>query len=261
MRERFLAIYRHRALVAALVARELKARYRGSLLGFLWSFLNPLLLMLVYFLAFTTYMRFDMEKYSAFLLTGLLPWLWFSSSVNEGTVSIISGGNLIKKVMFPAEILPLVSVVTNLVHYLLSLVILIPFLLIYQIPLNPLILVPYFVVLVVVQFIFTLGLSLGLSALTVHLRDIQHIISNLLVLWFFCSPIIYPMSVVPQRLKPLTLALNPVSHLMMGYHKIFFYSSRPETKSLLAIFGLSCLVFLAGWFIFEHFRDSFAEEV
>jgi len=281
MKETITNIYKHRALVQALVARELKARYRSSLLGFLWSFLNPLLLMAVYATVFTIFLRFGMPKYASFLLTGLLPWIWFSSSINEATVSIVAGGNLIKKVMFPAEVLPLVSVLTNLVHYLLSLVILIPFVALNGAPeakdvlgpaigdvtaSNPFWLVVSFVLLMLIQLIFTYGLALGLSALTVHLRDIQHIVINLMTLWFFASPIIYPAmqlssKQVPQILKNLAIDYNPMAHLIIAHHKIFICRIAPSFTELVVMLAASLVILFLGYLVFEKFRDSFAEEV
>lgn len=265
----------------ALVARELKARYRSSILGFLWSFLNPLLLMGVYATVFTIFLRFGMPNYASFLLTGLLPWIWFSTSVNEATVSVVSGGNLIKKVMFPAEVLPLVCVLTNLIHYLLSLIILIPFLVLYGSPppekvleltpdmlvsSNPVWLFLSFAILVVIQLIFTYGIGLALSALTVHLRDIQHIVLNLMTLWFFASPIIYPAmqlnsKQVPSALKSLAIDFNPIAYLVIAHHKIFILRIAPSPVELGAMLIGSLIVLFIGYSIFEKFRDSFDEEV
>lgn len=281
LKDSIVSIYKHRALVQALIARELKARYRSSLLGFLWSFLNPLLLMAVYATVFTVFLRFGMPKYASFLLTGLLPWIWLSSSVNEGTISIVSGGNLIKKVMFPAEVLPLVSVLTNLVHYLLSLAILIPFLAINGVPppgqvlgeasgdlatSNPVWLVASFVLLMLIQLTFTYGLALALSALTVHLRDIQHIVVNLLTLWFFASPIIYPVTQlrsdhVPEILKSLALDYNPMAYLIIAYQKVFICRIAPSFTELFLMLAASLVTVFLGYLVFEKFRDSFAEEV
>jgi ABC-type polysaccharide/polyol phosphate export permease len=123
-------LFRYRGLIQSLVARELKARYRGSVLGFFWSFVNPLLLLTIYSFVFTVILPRDpndpekLVPYSLFMFSGLLPWTWFASSLMEGTGSLISGGNLIKKVLFPAEVLPIVSVISNLVHFMFGLVIL-----------------------------------------------------------------------------------------------------------------------------------------
>jgi lipopolysaccharide transport system permease protein len=184
-------LFRYRGLVQSLVARELKARYRGSALGFLWSFINPLLLLLIYSFVFTTVMPNEtkgVQPYQLFMFCGILPWTWFSTSLSDAAGSLISGGNLIKKVLFPAEVLPLVSVLTNMVHFFLGLPILVAFLLIYRHYPNPAN-VLWFPVAVLVQLLFTSALALIVSALAVHFRDIRDILANLLTLWFFATPI------------------------------------------------------------------------
>lgn len=169
-------LYRYRSLVWNLVVRELKARYRGSMLGFLWSFLNPLLLISVYTLVFSVYLRFNMENYVVHSMSGLIPWLWFSSSLLEASGSILAGGNLIKKILFPAEVLPLVVVMSNSVNFLLSLPILMLFVVLFKIPIGPSMLALPLVILI--QFVFTLGLAFMFSSLCVHYRDIQHLLGN-----------------------------------------------------------------------------------
>src|SRR5579872_792217 len=155
-------LIRYRGLIQSLVARELKARYRGSVLGFFWSFVNPVLLLLVYSFVFSTIMPNTtpgIQPYALFMFCGILPWTWFAASLSEAANSLIAGGNLIKKVLFPAEVLPIVSVLTNMVHFFLGLPILIAFLVIYQHPPDAWDLV-WFPVAVVVQLVFTTALAL-----------------------------------------------------------------------------------------------------
>src|ERR1700730_8000952 len=166
-------LLRYRSLISSLVARELKARYRGSALGFVWSFINPLLLLLIYSFVFTTVMPNTTEgvqPYQLFMFCGILPWTWFASSLSESANSLIAGGNLIKKVLFPAEVLPLVSVLTNMVHFMLGLLILAAFLLYYRRPPDALGLL-WFPVAMLVQLVFTSALALILSALAVRFWD------------------------------------------------------------------------------------------
>jgi lipopolysaccharide transport system permease protein len=211
-------LVRYRGLVQSLVARELKARYRGSVLGFFWSFINPLLLLLIYSFVFSVVLPgtrpSSLEPYALFMFCGILPWTWFSSSLSEASGVLISSGNLIKKVLFPAEILPIVTVLANLVHFFLGLPILAIFLIYYRAPLQISELV-WFPVIVAVQWLLTTGLALILSALTVHFRDIRDILSNLLTFWFFATPIIYPMSEAPAFARTL-LNANPVTHLVIS---------------------------------------------
>ncbi len=202
-------LFRYRALIASLVARELTARYRGSVLGFFWSFVNPLLSLLIYTFVFTVVMPGirpqTYEPFALFMFCGILPWTWFSSSLLEASNVLIAGGNLIRKVLFPAEVLPLVTVFSGLVHFCFGLPILAGFLIYYQVPVHPLDLL-WFPVIVFVQLVLTAGLALLVSALTVHFRDVRDLLQNLLTLWFFATPIIYPLSVgaaaVPAAAEP-----------------------------------------------------------
>lgn len=256
-------LVRYRGLIQSLVARELKARYRGSLLGFFWSFINPLLLLSIYTFVFAYVMpaRFEgADPYALFLFCGILPWTWFASSLTESSNVLIAGGNLIKKVLFPAEILPIVTVLANMVHFFLGLPILALFLFWYRAPLT-LGELAWFPVIVLIQFVLTLGFALILSALTVHFRDIRDILSNVLTLWFFSTPIIYPWKAAPDFGKWF-LNINPFTHLAVSYQEVLFFPGPVgHWKWLLALGGASLVFFLFGYFIFDRLRDTFAEEV
>ena len=258
-------LFRYRGLIQSLVARELKARYRGSVLGFFWSFVNPLLLLAIYSFVFTTVMPNEtkgIQPDALFMFCGILPWTWFSSSLLEASGSLIAGGNLIKKVLFPAEVLPIVSVLANMVNFFLGLPILILFLLIYRHQPNPWNLV-WFPVAVIIQLVFTAALALIVSALAVHFRDIRDLLSNLLTLWFFATPIIYPWFQPNVQRFRLFFNVNPFTHLAVSYQEILFFNQGPvgHWKWLLALGVLSVGLFLAGYWLFDRLRDSFAEAV
>src|SRR5687767_7651419 len=217
-------LFRYRGLIQSLVSRDLKARYRGSMLGFFWSFINPLMLLLVYSFVFATIMdqrASGLEHYELFLFCGLLPWTWFQSSLMESSGVLISGGNLIRKVLFPAEVLPIVSVLSGLVHFCFGLPILAAFFVYFRVTVTPLDLL-WLPVIVAVQLALTLGFALILSALTVHFRDIRDLLSNLLTLWFFATPIIYPITQAPASIRPI-LDLNPFTHLAVAYQEVLFF--------------------------------------
>ena len=254
---------RYRGLIQSLVARELKARYRGSVLGFFWSFINPLTLLLIYTFVFKYVMPAAVkgaDPYPLFMFCGILPWTWFASSLVESSGVLISGGNLIKKVLFPAEILPIVTVTANMIHFFLALPILVVFLIVYRAPLTVSELL-WFPFVVAVQYVFTLGCALILSALTVHFRDIKDILSNVLTLWFFATPIIYPYLFAPDIAKRF-LNWNPMAHIVISYQEILFFNGPfGHWKWLLALAVASVGLFLAGYWIFDRLRDSFAEEV
>ncbi len=255
---------RYRALIQTLVVRDLKARYRGSVLGFFWSFFNPALLLFIYTFVFTKVLPSshppDMEPFALFMFCGILPWTWFSSSLLESSNTLIAGGNLIKKVLFPAEVLPIVTVLANMVHFFLGLPILAAFVIYYQRPVDPVELL-WFPVIVLVQLVLTTGLAMFLSALTVHFRDLKDLLGNILTLWFFATPIIYSIEMAPPDMR-WWLNLNPMTHLMRSYQEVLFFEGPLGHQKWLAALGVaSVVVFLAGYFVFDRLRDSFAEEV
>jgi ABC-type polysaccharide/polyol phosphate export permease len=257
-------LLKYRQLIQSLVVRELKARYRGSVLGFFWSFINPLLMLLIYTFVFATVLpnrAEDIQPYALFMFCGILPWTWFSSSLLESSNVLIAGGNLIKKVLFPAEVLPIVTVLANMVHFFLGLPIVVIFLAYYQLMPDALDML-WFPVVVAVQLLFTLGLALLVSALTVHFRDVKDILSNVITFWFFASPIIYPMKMAVDSGYKFWMDLNPFTHLAVSYQEIlFFHGGFGHWKWLLALGAGSVVLFLFGYFIFDRLRDSFAEEV
>jgi ABC-type polysaccharide/polyol phosphate export permease len=259
-----LTLFRYRGLIQSLVVRDLKARYRGSVLGFLWSFVNPLLLLLIYTFVFTVVMPGargrDVEPFAVFMFCGILPWTWFSSSLLESANVLVSGGNLIKKVLFPAEVLPIVTVLAGLVNFCLGLPILGAFLLYYRVrvPLLDLLWLP---LVIVFQCLMTLGLALVVSSLTVLFRDVRDLLANVLTLWFFATPIIYPLWSVPERFRTV-LELNPMTYPIVSYQEILFRQEPFRDWGHVVEFGaMALVVFLAGYFVFNRLRDTFAEEV
>jgi lipopolysaccharide transport system permease protein len=262
MLQQLATLVRYRPLIQSLVGRDLKARYRGSVLGFFWSFVNPLLLLLTYGLVFTYMLPVDrseaFQPYFVFLFCGLLPWTWFNASLLESCGVLIAGGNLIKKVLFPAEVLPVVTVFTNLVHFLLGLPILFIFLAASGRLHVTLLLLP---LPLLIQLILTLGLALLVSALTVHFRDIQNILSHVLQLLFFATPIIYPFAEVHSQTVQRLLRLNPMTHVVLSYQQMLFSGHFDHLGGLLKA-GLVALAFFAlGAFLFDRLRDTLAEEV
>lgn len=258
-------LFKHRQLILILVSRELKARYRGTMFGFLWSLFNPLLLMLVYTVVFGFIVSggrvagFPSTKfYALFLFNGILPWTWFASSLMESSNVLMVQGALIKKIKFPIEVLPIMVVITNMVHFILALPVLFLFFIIFGKSLS--LWVFFLPISLLAQFIFTMGLCFLISALTVHFRDIKDILSNLLTLWFFATPIIYTYKSVPNALK-MVLNLNPMTHLIESYHYAFYFGSLPHWKrfSITVLVGL--LFFYLGYLIFDKLRDTFVEEV
>lgn len=267
--ENLKGLYKYRVLIQNLVSRELKARYRGTVLGFLWSFFNPLLLMVVYTLVFGFIIRprdpaFEGSPflYALFLFCGVLPWTWFSSSSLESANVLMVQGNMIKKILFPVEILPIVVVTSNFVHFVFGLPILFIFALIMLKKFTVYIL--FLPLVVLVQFVFSLGFAFLVSSLTVHFRDIKDILANLLTFWFFASPIIYPMTfetIEKHIWLRIMLNLNPMTHIMQGYQNCVFFGEMIRWKRLGVTLLVSLILLFIGYYIFDRLRDSFPEEV
>ena len=253
----------YRPLIQSLVARDLKARYRGSVLGFLWSFVNPLLLLSIYTFVFTVVMpgaRPGLEPYSLFMFCGLLPWTWFSSSVLESATVLVAGGNLIRKVLFPAEVLPIVNVFAGFVHFCLGMLIVAGAVVYFRVSVSPQELL-WLPVIVLVQLILTLGVALIVSVITVHFRDMRDLLGNLLQLLFFATPILYPLTAVPPTLQPL-MKFNPFTHLARAYQDVLFYQGPfTEARSLLLLGAFSVALLLISLALFDRLRDTLPEAV
>src|SRR5260370_37764694 len=252
-------LYQYRALLWSLTLRELKARYRGSVLGFLWTFLNPTLLMISYALVFGVFMKSGIKNYVFFLFVGLLPWIFFSTSVGVGASAISDRRDLLTKVRFPPQVLPATVVATNLCNYVLSIPLMIALGAYFQVwPSWHIVAYPLVLAL---QIVFTMALSYFVSALNVVFRDLQHIIANLLTLWFFVTPVFYPLATIPERFRTILLAGNPMAVLVTSYQAIFYEHQLPAAAPL-AVVALESLILL--WLasaVFERHREVFAELV
>ena len=257
-------LYRYRQLLAALTARDLKARYRGSILGFFWSLANPLLLLAVYTVVFTIFFPSQVVRpYPLFLFAGILPWTFFSAAVLESTTSISGNAGLIKKVMFPAETLPLVVVLSHLVHFLLALPILFVAMAIYAwlgqatIPATAALL-PF---LILLQTIFVAGIVMCVASASVLLRDLRDIIANLMQLGFFITPIIYLIDRIDSRPLRALLRLNPMTPFVVSYQDILFFGHLPGLSDALLMVAYACASMMLGITVFDRLRDSLAEAI
>jgi ABC-type polysaccharide/polyol phosphate export permease len=261
-------VVRFRGLLATLVGRELKARYRGSALGFVWSLLNPLLLLGVYSFVFGLVFvqgRSDLaDPYALFLITGLFPWVWVSTSLIEGTVSLAANAGLIRKAIFPVELLPMVPVLANLVHFLLALPIVGGALLIGRVLGEPVsgpetILLPLVVLL---QLPMITGMALGLAALNVHFKDVRDLLVNVLQLLFFMTPILYPLDWVElPALASLIRWANPFTPFTLAYQDVLFRGVVPAPEVWLHMAVCATVAWALGTWIFERLRGTLVEAV
>ena len=251
-----------RELLADFAWRELRARYKGSALGFAWNFLNPLLQLAVFWLLFGVVLgsrprtESGEQPFAIFLFVGLLPWTFFSSSLILGAASIVSNGAIVKKVKLPVQLLPAASVLSALVNFLLSLIVLFTVLAIFG-PRHPEGLV-YLPLLLVVELGLALGFAYLLAGLNVFYRDVEHILGILLMAWYFLTPILFPISLVANRPRELLgLSLNPMTGVVVGFQRALL-DGLPPDWSLLAWSAASGLaVFVIGFTYFRHAKDDF----
>jgi lipopolysaccharide transport system permease protein len=256
----FRDIYRYREAVRNLVARDLKVRYSNSVLGIVWSLFSPLLMTLVYYVVFTYLVPNGIQKFPVYIMVGLMPWTYFTSSLIGATLAVSGNGHLINRVYFPREVLPLASLLSNAVNFLISLVLLFVFIAVFQIPLGlSLIWLP---VIVLIQTAFSFGLGLLLAALNVYFRDTQQLVDVGILAWFFVTPIIYSIDLIhSSTLKLLLQIVNPMAGLVIAYRHVLYSGDWPQL-GLLAITALEAILILViGAFVFRRLSPAFAEEV
>ena len=254
----FKNLYQYRELLKTNVKKEIRGKYKGSFLGVLWSFLNPLLMVLVYALVFSAILKQDIPNYVIFLIVGVIPWNFFTTVIMQGTNCIWINGGIIKKVYFPREILPVSVVLAGLVNFLISCVIIFIFVLFSGMGFSiHLIWLPLIAIL---QTLFSLGLLFILSAVDVYVRDVEYLINFLISLLFYATPIVYTVDLFPESVRWI-LYLNPMTHFIDAYRSIFYYQTAPSLMSILyiSLFAVFFLVF--GYMIFRKLEKGFAEEV
>ncbi|MCL2208702.1 MAG: ABC transporter permease [Treponema sp.] len=253
----FNEIYAYREMIASLVRKDLRGRYKGSVLGFLWTFLNPLLQLLVYTLVFSVIMRANIEKFYLFLFVALVPWLFFASCLSAGAGVIVNEKNLIVKIHFPREVIPIYFVTSSFINMLYCFVVVIAVVLVSGIQLN-IVAFFYLPVIMAVEYIMALGVCFMVSAVTVYFRDLQHIMGILTMAWQFLTPILYPITLVPDELMPIFM-LNPMTPVINAYRDILYYGKVPQMFTMIhaAIFGIVILIF--GILIFGRLKRRFAE--
>ncbi|MEI2395812.1 ABC transporter permease [Paenibacillus phytohabitans] len=258
MKKILLELISYKQMIKSLVLSDLRTRYKGSVLGFLWTFLNPLLMLLVYTIVFSTIMRFDMPNYTIYMFIGLLPWMNFSSSILSSSSVIIRNSNLIKKIYFPHEVLPLSTVLGGIVNYLFGLIIM--FIAIFISGMTISIHVLYFPVILFLLFLLMFALTLLFSSLNVYFRDLEHILGAIVMAWFYFTPVIYPSNVIPEKYQYL-FNINPMKPIIDSLQDIFYYHRTPELSGLLQSFIYNVILLIVSWVIFRKLSRRFAEEV
>jgi ABC-type polysaccharide/polyol phosphate export permease len=254
MTELLIESFRYRELIWALAIKELKIRYKRSVLGFLWALLNPLLLMLVLAVVFSTVMNVNMPHYAIFLLSGLLPWTFLSQSLSYAAESIVGNGDLIKKVRVPKLVFPMAAVVSNMINLLLSFIPLVLIILVSGAPLHWTWI--YLPVPLLAFTILTLGATFFFATANVYYRDVAHILQILLQVWFYVTPIIYTIDIFPAKYRWI-FKLNPVIFALNGFHLSIYNGMLPAFESVFASFVCAFVALSIGFAIFRKYQDEF----
>lgn len=252
-------LYEYREMIFSLVRRDLKGRYKGSVLGFFWTFLNPLLQLCVYTLVFSVIMRNNIEQYYLYLFVALIPWIFFSTCVSGGAGCIWAQQDMVKKIYFPREVLPVAYVTSQFVNMLLCFIVIFIVLLFSGRSINLLAWV-YLLPIMIVEYILSLGAALISSSVTVYVRDVEYILGIITMAWQFLTPIMYSLEQVPAAVLPV-FYLNPMTPVIVAYRDILYYGQCPKMETLVqALFFGLCLLVL-GLFVFKTLKRHFAEEL
>ena len=225
----FKEIYNYRELLKTNIKKEIRGKYKGSWLGVLWTFLNPLLMLAVYAFVFPYILRVNVDNYTIFMIVALIPWNFFTTAIQSGTGSVVANGNILKKVYFPREIIPISITTSQLVNFLITCIIMAVFIIFSGVGFSVHVLL--FPLLVLIQYILILGLTFILSALTVFVRDIDHFVSVILMLGFYATPIVYQGEMLPKKFQ-IFLKLNPMAQLVEAYRSILYYHRLPDMTML-----------------------------
>lgn len=251
-------IYTYRHMLFTLVKQDINGRYKGSIFGFLWTLLNPLFMLLVYSIVFQFVFRSDIENYPIYLFICLMPWNAFNNMIGAGTTCVSNNASILKKVYFPREVLPLSVVISNTIQYFFSVVIIFIALLVSGVGISwYALLLP---IVVLVQITFAFGLILMLSAANVYVRDVQYMMNPIMMIWMYASPILYSITMVPEKWLWL-YKLNPMVSILQGYQNILYDQTLPDFKSLGIVFLVSIVICIIGYLIFNKLQRRFAEEV
>ena len=254
----FINLLSYRDLLKNLVSRDFKTRYKRSYLGILWSLLNPLLIIIVYTLAFDYIMKIRVKNFPMFFMCGFLPWSYLSASLMTSMTSFSDTGYLIKAVYFPREILPLSMVLSSLLHFLITFIFVFPVLMIYG----------YFpqwvtlslLVIIFLQSIFIFGLCLFLSSIHVFFRDIRYILDVILTIWFWLTPIVYPISLIPEQFLYF-YKLNPMTLFVTAYRDVLLNGELPIPKYWVALFLATLGSLVLGYLAYLKVKKRLAEEI
>ena len=258
MMKLFKELYNYREMIVSLVKKDLRGRYKGSVLGFLWTFINPLFQLIIYTIVFSTIMRMGIDKFYMFLFVALVPWIFFNACLQQGATSIMDNKEMVKKIYFPRLVLPLSFVTSCFVNMLLSFAVIFAVIFVTGFGVNFVALL-FLPLIMLIEYILALGIAFITSACTVYVRDLQHILSIVGLGWMYLTPVVYPSSMVPE--KYLTLFnLNPMTPIIMAYRDILYYKKIPQMNTLIQAATMGVVLIILGVAGFSRVQRPFVEE-
>jgi ABC-type polysaccharide/polyol phosphate export permease len=256
-----LELGRRHELLWHMTVRHLRGQYKQSILGWAWALVNPLSLMLVLTFVFSTILRFEAPgelPFALFVMVGLIPWIFFSMAVSSATDSVMGAGSLVSKVYFPREILAIAAIFTKMVDLLFGMAILVGLMVYFgQTPTETLAWVP---VLFAIHLLFTMGVSFPLAALNLYFHDVRYLVGVGLTLWFYMTPIIYPVDIVPDKYR-FIYDMNPNALLIEAYRRVVLLDQSPGVDRILLGLGISVGTLLVGYYLFKKMEPGFADNV
>ncbi len=254
----FKELYQYRELLKTNVKKDIRGKYKGSFLGILWSFVNPLLQVLVYAIVFPYIMRVKTDNYLIFLICGIIPWTWFITSISNGTNCITLNGNLIKKVYFPREILPISIVTSGMINFLISCLIILIFVLAGGAGISwHLVFLP---IIVLIQYVVTLAFVFLLSAINVYVKDVEYLVMFFINMAFYATPVLYSTEMFSGWFLWI-FKLNPMAHLINAYRDIFYVHQIPALGNLAIVLGIGLVILVLCYLVFDRLEKRFAEEI
>ena len=252
-------IWKFRDMLYELTHRELRGKYKGSVLGFLWTYINPLAQMMVYYFVFSQIFRSGIEQFHIYLIVSMFPWNMFTGGVLQGLGSIRYQGDMVKKVYFPRQILPMVSLTVNCINMLISFGIIYSILLISGWGIN-LKVQAWLLLVIIIEYFFSLGLALMLSAIEVYFRDIEHIVTVLMMVWMYVTPMFYSLDTIPEKFLP-AFRLNPMLYIIGIYQQVLYYKTAPSPEYVLKASVSAVISIIIGSIVFSMLEKRFAEEL
>lgn len=252
-------IVNYREMIFSLVRRDLRGRYKASVLGFLWTFINPLCQILVYTFVFSFIMRTGIEQFYVYLVCGMIPWIFFSTAVSGGTMCIKNQSEMVKKIYFPREVLPISFVTSAFINMLFCFSMIVLVVLVSGRGFSPIALL-FLPFVMLIEYVMALGLTMIVSGLTIYFRDMEHIVGVIMMAWIYLTPIMYSIEMVPERLRNVYY-INPMTPVIQAYQSILYYKEIPEIRTLLHAGIFAFVILIIGSLLFRKMERNFAEEM